>query len=36
MNALFQLVYGDLIGPFTPTAHGGYKIVSEIGDQFTK
>ena len=36
INAHFQLVYGDLMGPFTPTAHGEYKFVSKITDQFTK
>ena len=32
----FQLCYGDLIGPFTPTAIGGYKYVSKITDEYTK
>ena len=36
INAPFQLVYGDLMGPFKPTAHGGYMFVSKIADQFTK
>ena len=36
INAPFQLVYGDLMGPFTPTARGGYMFVSKIADQFTK
>ena len=32
INAPFQLVYGDLMGPSKPTAHGGYKFVSKITD----
>ena len=32
----FQLCYGDLMGPFTPEAYGGFKYVSNITDQFTK
>ena len=36
INAPFQLGYGDLIGPFKPTAHVEYKFVSKITDQFTK
>ena len=36
INAPFQLVYGDLMGPFKLTAHGGYKFVSKITGQFTK
>ena len=36
INAPFQLVYGDLMGPLKPTAHGGYKFVSKITDHFTK
>ena len=36
INAPFQLVYGDLMGPFKPTAHSGCKFVSKITDQFTK
>ena len=36
INEPFHLVYGDLMGPFKPTAHGGYKSVSKITDQFTK
>ena len=32
----FQLVYGDLVGPFKPTARGGYEFVGKITDQFTK
>ena len=36
VNAPFQVVYGDLMGPFKPTAHSGYKFVSKITDQFTK
>ena len=31
-KASFQLVYGDLMGPFTPAAHGGYKYASKITD----
>ena len=36
INTPFQLVYGDLMGPFKPTAHGGYIFVSKITDQLTK
>ena len=36
INAPFQLVYGDLMAPSKPTAHGGYRFVSKITDQFTK
>ena len=32
----FQLCYGDLMGPFTPEAHGGFKYVNNITDQFTR
>ncbi|CAM9583594.1 unnamed protein product, partial [Ascophyllum nodosum] len=33
----FQLYYGDLIGPFTSVAIGGYnKYVSKITDEYTK
>ena len=32
----FQLCYGDLMGPFTPVAIGGYKYVSKIIDEYTK
>ena len=32
----FQLCYGDLMGPFTPEAYGGFKYVSKITDQFTR
>ena len=32
----FQLCYGDLMGPFTPEACGGFKYVSKIVDQFTR
>ena len=32
----FQLCYGNLIGPFTPVATGGYKYVSKIIDMYTK
>ena len=35
INSPFQLMYGDLMGPFKPTGHGGYKFVSKITDQFT-
>ena len=31
----FQLCYGDLMGPFTPEAYGGFKYVSKITDKFT-
>ena len=34
IKAPFELVHGDLMGPFTPAAHGGYKYVSKITDQF--
>ena len=34
--APFQLVYGDLMGPFTLMAHGGYEYVRKIRHQFTK
>ena len=36
INPPFQLVCGDLMSPFKPTAYGGYKFVSKITDQFTK
>ena len=36
ITAPFQQVYGDLMGPFKPTARGGYEYVSKITDQFTK
>ena len=36
INVPFQLVYRDLMGPFKPTARGGYEFVSEIADWFTK
>ena len=32
----FQLCYGDLMGPFTLAAMGGYKCVSKITDGYTK
>ena len=32
----FQLVHGDLMGPFKPAARGGYEYMSKITDQFTK
>ena len=32
----FQLCSSDLMGPFTPKAHGGFKCVSKITDQFTR
>ena len=32
----FQLVYGDLVGPFHSVARGGYEYASKITDQFTK
>ena len=32
----FQLCYGDLMGPFTPVAIGGYKYVIKITDECTK
>ena len=32
----FQLCSSDLMGPFTPEAHGGFKYVSKITDQFTR
>ena len=32
----FQLVYGDLMGPFKPAARGDYEYVSKVTDQFTK
>ena len=32
----FQLYHGDLMGPFTPVAMGGYKYVSKITDEYTK
>ena len=34
--ATFQLVYGDLMGPFKRAARGGYEFLSKIIDQFTK
>ena len=36
ITAPFQLVYGDLMGPFKPAARGGYEYMSKITDQFTK
>ena len=36
ITALFQLVYGELMGPFKPAARGGYEYVSELTNQFTK
>ncbi|CAM9618549.1 unnamed protein product, partial [Ascophyllum nodosum] len=36
ITAPFQLVYGDLMGPFIPAARRGYKFVSKITDQFIK
>ena len=36
ITATFQLVYGDLTGPFKPTDHQGYKYVSKITDLLTK
>ena len=32
----FQLRYGDLMGPFTPVAIGGYKYVRKKTDEYTK
>ena len=32
----FQLCYGDLMGPFTPEAYGGFKYFSKITNHFTK
>ena len=32
----FHLCYGDLMSPFTPEAHGGFKYVSKITDQFNR
>ena len=32
----FQLCYGDLMGPFTPVAIGGYKYVRKITDEYTE
>ena len=32
----FQLCCGDLMGPFTPEAYGGFKYVSKITDQFIR
>ena len=32
----FQLVFTDLMGPFTPEAVGGYKYVSKISDEYTR
>ena len=36
INSPFQLVYGDLMSLFKPTARGGYKFVDKITDQFNK
>ena len=36
IKAPFQLVYADLMGPFAPAAHGGYKYVSKITDHFSR
>ena len=35
-NRPFQLSYGDLIGPSTPVAVGGYKYVSKVSDEYTE
>ena len=32
----FQLCYGDLMGPFSLVAIGGFKYVSKITDEYTK
>ena len=32
----FQLCYGDLMGPFTPEAYGGFRHISKIPDYFIK
>ena len=32
VNRPFRLCYGNLMGPFTPVAIGGYKYVSEVTD----
>ena len=36
INAPLELVYGDLMGPFIPTACGDCEFVSKIIDVFTK
>ena len=36
ITAPFQLVYGDLTGPFKPAARGGYEYMSKIADQLIK
>ena len=36
ITAPFQLVYGDLMGPFKTTAGVGYEYVSKMADQLTK
>ena len=36
VNRPFQLCYGDLMGPFTPVAIGGYNYVSKVNGEYTK
>ena len=36
ITAPFQLVYGDLMGPFEPASRGSYEYVSKTTDLFTK
>ena len=36
VEASFQVVYGDLMEPFTPAAYGGYRYVNKITDQFSR
>ena len=36
VNAPFQLIYADLMGPISPAALGGFRYISKITDQHTK
>ena len=36
ITAPFQLVYGELMGPFKPVARGGHEYVNKLTDQFTQ
>ena len=35
-NRPFQLCYGDVVGPFTLVAIGGYRYLSKVTDEYTK
>lgn len=36
INSLFQLVYRNFMGPFTPAAYGRYKYVSNITNKMSR